>query len=82
MDARNCLLKEESEGMEIFPVGGTSPDKRQTQGDTMQSASQGRSPRRLMEVRIRVASGYYDHPAVLIAAAEKMLEKGDIGPWG
>ena len=83
--------KEDSGNMGTFPLGGTPPGKKRTQDDTMHeqtsafaplgSAPLG-SPQELMEVRIRVAAGYYDHPAIFMAAAEKILEKGDIKPRG
>ena len=62
--------------MGTLPLGGTPPGKKRTQGDTMHEPISGLAPQKLMEVRIRVASGYYDHPAIFMAAAEKMLEKG------
>ena len=65
-----------------FPLAGNPEARDCRQSKDMNEQASGLSPQELMEVRIRVAGGFYDHPAVFLAAAEKILEKGDIETRG
>ena len=45
-------------------------------------SGRGVDPERFLEIRMRIAGGFYDRPGVRLAAARALLESGDVKARG
>lgn len=57
----------------------SSPDQR-TYRDLAPDAFVEMDPQRMLEVQLRIATGFYERPSVLRATAERILQEGDLPP--
>jgi len=66
--------------------GHPHPDKTPERRDSRRLAAyieryspgRGLDAERLLEIRLRIASGFYDRPGVRLTAAARLLESGDV----
>jgi hypothetical protein len=62
---------------------GTVPDHEDAWGDERRNDdafefAEEINPQRLLDVQLRIATGFYDRPAVLLATAGRILEERDV----
>ena len=60
-------------------AGNSSPDHRAYR-DLAPDAFVEIDPQRMLEVQLRIATGFYERPGVLLTTAERILRERDLPP--